>query len=101
MTLPLRPLIAFGSESTHRICTGHRLNPQVAASPLGSDQGDSSMQDTANQGNLALAENPLNGLGSIVSELTCLIEHVRGSIAAIEAEIARELLCSRTENAAN
>jgi hypothetical protein len=59
------------------------------------------MQDAANQGNLALAENPLDGLGSIVSELTCLIEYVQGSIAAIEAEIARELLCSRTENAAN
>jgi hypothetical protein len=59
------------------------------------------MQNAVSQSNHALAENPLDGLGSIVFELTTLIDHVQGSIAAIEAEVARELLCSRAENAAN
>jgi hypothetical protein len=39
--------------------------------------------------------------GSIVCDLICLIEHVQGSIAAIEAEIAREQSCSNPENAGN
>ena len=42
-----------------------------------------------------------SGLGSIVHDLITLIEHVQGSIAAIEAEIAREQFCSNPDNAAN
>lgn len=34
-------------------------------------------------------------------DLITLIEHVQGSIAAIEVEIAREQFCSNPDNAAN
>jgi hypothetical protein len=47
------------------------------------------------------AEGSLDGHGSIVCDLISLIEHVRGSIAAIEAELALKQLCSHPENAGN
>ena len=59
------------------------------------------MQNSANQDGLASAENPIDGLDSIVSEMISLIEHVQGGIAAIEAEIVREHFCSNLDDAAN
>jgi hypothetical protein len=46
-------------------------------------------------------ESPIDELGSIVSEMISLIEHVRGGIAAIEAEIMREQRCSIRDDVAN
>ena len=59
------------------------------------------MQKAAEHGGSACAGGPVDALSAIVCDLICLIEHVQGSIAAIEAEIAREQLCSSPENAAN
>jgi hypothetical protein len=59
------------------------------------------MQKTTEHGGAAPANGPLDGLGSIVGDLICLIEHVQSSIAAIEADVAREQLCSNSENAGN
>lgn len=55
----------------------------------------------ADHDGLASTEDGIGGLGSIVHDLITLIEHVQGSIAAIEAEIAREQFCSNPDNAAN
>ena len=59
------------------------------------------MQKTVEHDGSAPADGPLDGLGAIVGDLICLIEHVQSSIAAIEAEVAREQLCSNPENAGN
>ena len=59
------------------------------------------MQNAAHQGSLAPVDGPIDGLGTIVRDLIGLVEHVQGSIAAIEAEIVREQFCSNAENAAN
>jgi hypothetical protein len=59
------------------------------------------MQNAADQGSLAPVDSPIDGLGTIVRDLIGLVEHVQGSIAAIEAEIVREQFCSNAENAAN
>jgi hypothetical protein len=59
------------------------------------------MQDAANQDGLAPSNSPIDGLGSIVSEMISLIEHVQSGIAAIEAQIAREQQCSNPDDAAN
>ena len=59
------------------------------------------MQIAADHDGLASTEGGIGGLGSIVHDLITLIEHVQGSIAAIEAEIAREQFCSNPDNAAN
>ena len=59
------------------------------------------MQNAANQDGLASAASPIDGPGSIVSEVMSLIAHVQGGIAAIEPEIAREQFCSNPDDAAN
>ena len=59
------------------------------------------MQNAADHDGSASTEGGIGGPGSIVRDLITPIEHVQGSIAAIEAEIAREQLCSNPENAAN
>jgi len=59
------------------------------------------MQNAANQDGLASSDSPIDGLGSIVSEMISLIEHVQSGIAAIEAEIVREQQCSNRDDAAN
>jgi hypothetical protein len=59
------------------------------------------MQNAANQDSLALSNSPIDGLGSIVSEMISLIEHVQSGIGAIEVQIAREQQCSNRDNAAN
>jgi hypothetical protein len=59
------------------------------------------MQNAADHDGLASTEGGIGGLGSIVHDLITLIEHVQGSIAAIEAETAREQFCSNPDNAAN
>jgi hypothetical protein len=59
------------------------------------------MQKTEEHSGSVSSDGPLDGLGSIIGELICLIGHVQGTIAAIEAEIAREQSCSNPENAGN
>jgi hypothetical protein len=59
------------------------------------------MQDAANQDGLAPSNSPIDGLGSMVSEMISLIEHVQSGIAAIEAQIVREQQCSNPDDAAN
>jgi DNA invertase Pin-like site-specific DNA recombinase len=59
------------------------------------------MQSAANQDSLASSNSPIDGLGSIVSEMISLIEHVQSSMAAIEAQIVREQQCSNRADAAN
>ena len=59
------------------------------------------MQNAADRDCPTSTEGGIGGPGSIVRDLITPIEHVQGSIAAIEAEIAREQLCSNPENAAN
>ena len=60
------------------------------------------MQKTVEHDGSAPADDgPLDGLAAIVGDLIRLIEPVQGSIAAIEAEVAREQLCSNPEDAGN
>jgi hypothetical protein len=59
------------------------------------------MQNAANQDGLASSNSPIDGLGSIVSEMISLIEHVQSGIGAIEVQIAREQQCSNRDDAAN
>jgi hypothetical protein len=59
------------------------------------------MQNATNQDGLVSIESPIDELGSIVSEVISLIEHVRAGITAIEAEIVREQLCSNRDDATN
>jgi hypothetical protein len=59
------------------------------------------MQNAMNQDGLASIESPIDEIGSIVCEVIFLIEHVRVGIAAIEAEIVREQLCSNRDDATN
>ena len=59
------------------------------------------MHNATNQDGLVSIESPIDELGSIVSEMISLIEHVRGGIAAIEAEIMREQRCSIRDDVAN
>ena len=51
------------------------------------------MHNAVDHEGLASTEGGIDGLGSIVHDIITLIEHVQGSIAATEAESAREQLC--------
>jgi hypothetical protein len=59
------------------------------------------MHNVTNQDGLVSIESPIDELGSIVSEMISLIEHVRGGIAAIETEIMREQRCSNRDDVVN
>jgi hypothetical protein len=59
------------------------------------------MSKTAEHGGSAPAEASFDGISAIVGDLLRLIEHVQSSIAAIEVELARELLCSSPEHTGN
>jgi hypothetical protein len=59
------------------------------------------MHNVTNQVGLVSIESPIDELGSIVSEIISLIEHVRGGIAAIETEFMREQRCSNRDDVVN
>jgi len=59
------------------------------------------MRNGADSGDSALPEHRGDSFGSIVSELAALLDHVQGSIKAIEIAIARDAPSESPEHADN
>jgi hypothetical protein len=59
------------------------------------------MQNTADGGIAALPEHHVDNVGSIVSELAALLDHVQASMKAIETAIARDASSRSPEYADN
>jgi hypothetical protein len=59
------------------------------------------MQNAADRGVLALPKHRGDSVGSIVSELAALLDHVQGSIKAIEIAIARDASSESSEHIDN